>query len=122
VSDEHTPERTIAEILGWTLCDVWDCPDQAGHWITAAGEQCVPGYEPSVDDMLAWLVEHDRFVALSAVKGTAVMVEVVLGNTTRFHATKRGATLMEAFEAAVRAVAGGVAGSTNQEPRREDSQ
>lgn len=106
-------ERSIAEIIGWEWkTESWHEINYGGsaqqpyvqktrdYWADPDGEE----REPNVDDMLGWLTTQDRFCALSAVKGMQVMVEVVAGNTTRFHSVVRGDTLTSALGAAVRKV------------------
>lgn len=111
-------ERSIAEIIGWEWRGQRDYASEGplDHrcWYgpeTGRGMWAPPGVEvmdlacwPNVDDMLGWLTTQDRFCALSAVKGMQVMVEVVAGDTTRFHSVVRGDTLTAALEAAVRKV------------------
>lgn len=105
-------ERSIEEILGWHRAygDAYDYDYSCGHgdWIDPNGDKVniddCRGPVADVDDMLTWLTGQDRFCALSAVKGMQVMVEVVVGNTTRFHSVVRGDTLSAALEAAVRKV------------------
>lgn len=105
-------ERSIAEILGWTehttdsaLIHLYRPPD--GYWRP----------EPTVDDMLAWLAQHNYFPSDMWHDGHLEIDTVFLTLTPIVEAyyapaeaqwptlAVEGTTLHAALEAAVRAVA-----------------
>jgi hypothetical protein len=103
MSDTET--RSVAEILGWRLVPSSDPTIWPPWWLGPTGERSDTMPEPTVDDMLAWLGGQGYALSiLTWPKAGSIDVRV----TTDFGMTswnEHGSTLLEALEAAVRAVA-----------------